>query len=61
MGWGILPEVDVVLLLLATDVNIILQFCQLRSLPVDVLLSSLDSLGGCSPSHDLRQWRCSRE
>jgi hypothetical protein len=40
------------LFLLVKDVNGILQFCQPCTLPVDVLPSSLDTLGGCLSSHD---------
>jgi hypothetical protein len=40
------------LLLLAEDVNGILQFCQPPALPVDVLSLSLGTLDDCLSSHD---------
>jgi hypothetical protein len=40
------------LLLLVEDVNGILQFCQPRLLPIDVLSLSVDALGSYLSSHD---------
>jgi hypothetical protein len=47
------------LLLLAKEVNGMLQFCELCVLPVDVLFLSPSSLVACPPSQDLGRRRCS--
>jgi hypothetical protein len=40
------------LLLLAEDLDIVLEFCKSCPLPVNVLPSSFDPLGHCLPPHD---------